>query len=620
MTNHAPETPSAARGLFARLARLLASPWCALAAVLFGLLLTWPVAYNGLDTDDYYHRAVLTGAPRFKEKLRGPQAMFRFVPGQAEHARGAMDVGLMPWWTDPEIKAEFFQLLTVQTHVLDYWLWPERPDLMHVHSLCWFALLILLVARFYRRILGPTWMAGLAVLLFAIDDAHGTAVGWVCNRNVLIAASFGVACVIVHDAWRRDGRRWAFGVALLLWGCSLCSKEAGIATSAYLFAYALWIDESTIWRRFLTLVPYGLILIVWRTVRDSLGYGVENLGFYVDPITNPSRFAQALLERYPIFLLGQWAVPSDFSVLFLRLLASPLWWIAVGYVCFLGLLFWPVLRRDRVARFFATGMLLSVIPICATIPTDRLLMFVGLGAMGLLVRFWYMAFSADAPRPTTGVWRFVAVPVAVLFVLLHVVIAPCLLTLRATAPTGPRPLIERLYIRVPFDETIAQQDLVVVNAPSVMHASYCLLLYEHEGLPSPRAVRTLAPGFSPVTVRRTDEHTLEISPHGGYLRFFFDRLFRNEENPLALGDEVRIARMTATVLSLTCDGRPANVAFRFDSPLEDDSLRWLRWRQGDFVPWTPPAVGKQITLDPEWGSLADVLYGRFSPDDNPVGR
>ena len=575
--------------------RLFASRWIALAAVTIALLLTFRAVHNGLDTDDYYHRAALSGSARFGAQLRGPQAMFRFLPGDPEHARYMMDVGFLPWWSDPHIKAEFFQLIPTQTHILDYWLWPDRPELMHVHSLLWFALLVFLAAEFYRRILGPTWMAGVAALLFAVEDAHGTPVGLICNRNVLIAASFGIGCLIAHDAWRREGRGWAFWVALVLWTLSLCSKEAGIATCAYLFAYALWLDESTLWRRFLTLVPYGVVLIVWRVVRDSLGYGVANMGFYVDPITDSGRFATALIERYPVFLLGQWGVPSDLSVIIDKLLGSPLWWFAVGYVCFLGLLFWPLLRRDRIARFFATGMLLAVIPICATLPMDRLLMFVGLGAFGLLVRFWYGVFAVAGPRPTFAPWRVVAVPVALLLVLLHVALAPLLLAMRATAVTALGPL----YLRVPFDETIAEQDLVVVNPPLPMLIGYCLFHYEHEGT-APRAVRVLAPGVFPVTVRRTDDRTIEVEVHAGYLGFT-DRLFRNEQHPLQLGEKVHLARMTATVLEVTEDGRPLLVAFRFETPLEDSSLRWLRFHEGDFVPWTPPKVGEEVTLRLEWG-------------------
>jgi hypothetical protein len=586
------------RGFLAWAGRVFAAKWFPLAATAIALSLTFRVVYNGLDLDDYFHRAVLSGSDRFEDKLPGPQGMFRFISGDPERAQGIMDIGILPWWTDPNIKAEFLQLIPTQSHILDYWLWPERPELMHVHSLFWFAVLILLVAWFYRRILGATWLAGVAVLLFAMEDGHGSPVGWICNRNTLIAASFGVGCLIAHDFWRRERKGGAFWVALLLWVLSLCSKEAGIATCAYVFAYALWLDESTLWQRFRTLVPYGVVLVVWRIVRDSLGFGVANIGFYVDPITDPGQFAMALLERYPVLLLGQWGIPSDFSVFHGELLGSRLWWLAVGYVCVLGFLFWPLLRRDRIARFFATGMLLSVIPICATFPQDRLLMFVGLGAFGLMVQFWNAVFAANGPRPSFVLWRAAAVPVAVLLALLHVLVAPFLLPAR----TAPFKWAQPFYVRGPFDETIVKQDLVVVNAPVPMFAAYGLFICEHDGMPVPRAVRTLAPGISAVHVRRSDDRTLEITPHAGYLNFP-DNLFRNEQHRLQRGEQVHLPRMTATILRLTDDehgGRPETVVFRFTKPLEDASFRWLRFHAGQYVPWTPPAVGKEVTLEPGW--------------------
>jgi len=588
-------------GLLASLGRGLASQWFVLVVVAFALLLTFSSIHNGLIWDDYYHRAVLSGSDQYGQWLRGPQAMMRFLTGNPEHAQAWMDIGFLPWWTDPNIKAEFMQLIPTQTHILDYWLWPDRPELMHLHNLAWFALLIFLAARFYRRILGPTWMAGVAVLLFAIEDGHAFPIGWICNRNTLIAASFGIGCLMAHDAWRRDGKRWAFGLALVLWAASLCSKEAGIATCAYLFAYALWLDESRLGQRFLTLVPYGVVLVVWRVVRDALGYGVANMGHYIDPITDPARFATALLERYPVFLFGQWAGLSDISLFFSSLLGSAYWWIAAGYVGLLGLLFWPLLRRDRIARFFATGMLLAVIPICATFPMDRLLMFVGLGAFGLLVRFWNAVFAADGPRPATLVWRAVAVPVALLLVLLHIVAAPRLLAVRSASPFGP-PEFSKAVVHGPrFDQTIEEQDLVVVNPPlPAMAMGYWMINYEHDGMPSPQSVRVLAVGLGRVDVKRTGDRTIEVRRHAGYFAgypgAFADNLFRSERRPLQVGEQVQLARMTATVLDVA-DGRPQVVAFRFDAPLEDPSLRWL---DGDFNPWTPPELGEEVSMGKEW--------------------
>jgi hypothetical protein len=585
-------------------ARLFASPWFSLVAVAIALLLTFSSVRNGLILDDYYHRAVLSGSDRFGELMRGPQAMMRFATGDPEHTRAWMNVGGWPWWTDPNFKIDFMQVIPTQTHILDYWLWPDRPELMHVHSLLWLALLVFITAKFYRRILGPTWMAGVAVLLFAVEDSHALPASWICNRNTLIAASFGFGCLIAHDAWRRENRGRALPLAIVLWTLSLCSKEAGIATCGYLFAYALWLDESTLRQRFLTLVPYGVVLVVWRVVRDSLGYGVANVGYYFDPITDPVSFGTALLERYPVLLFGQWAGLSEVSMSFDRLLGSAYWWITVGYVVCLGMLFWPILRRDRIAQFFATGMLLAVIPICAAVPMDRLLMFVGLGAFGLLARFWSAALAVDGPR-----LGFLRGAFVLLLVVLHIFVAPLLLAVRAAFPFGPHEFTEAIVHGPHFDQTIEDQDLILVNPPipaAIMW--YWLINYDHEGMASPQSIRVLAPGMDRVTVKRTDDQTIEVRPHGGYFAnypgLFADNFFRNE--PLLLGQQVQLTRMTATVLDVE-DGRPRTVAFRFETPLEHPSLRW---QVGDFNSWTPPKVGEEVTLGKEWDTqevLSDIM-------------
>jgi hypothetical protein len=95
-----------------------------------------------------------------------------------------------------------------------------------------------------------------------------------------------------------------------------------------------------------------------------------------------------------------------------------------------------------------------------------------------------------------------------------------------------------------------------------------------------------------VTIRRPDQGTLIVRPDGGYLRWALDRVFRGERRPMALGHRVSLTGMTAEVTELTPDGRPAEVAFHFAVPLEDDSLIWLCDRGGTFEPIQPPAIGQ----------------------------
>ena len=212
-------------------------------AGILAIVLALPALSVGWLLDDYYHRAVLLEIPRFRELLGTPAEMFRFFRGDPTRMSRLMDLGLFPWWTDPYIKAEFLQALTVLTHRLDYIFWPDSPVLMHAQSLFWLGAAVAAAAAFYQRIMGPTRVAAVAALLFAVDDARGATAGFLANRNVLIAATFGFSALIFHDRFRKDRSRPAAFLAPLLLLAALFTKEEGIGTCAYLAAYALFVDR-----------------------------------------------------------------------------------------------------------------------------------------------------------------------------------------------------------------------------------------------------------------------------------------------------------------------------------------------------------------------------------------
>ena len=100
------------------------------------ILLASPSLGTGLHIDDFYHRTVLRPGSPYRDLLGPPAEMFRFFRGDPERTVRIMDIGAFPWWTDPTLKAEFLQALTVLTYRLDYALWPRlagahaRPELV----------------------------------------------------------------------------------------------------------------------------------------------------------------------------------------------------------------------------------------------------------------------------------------------------------------------------------------------------------------------------------------------------------------------------------------------------------------------------------------------------------
>jgi hypothetical protein len=566
-------------------------------AAALAILFTLPSLKAGWLVDDYHHKLLMSDYEGVIKFLESPLDMFNFLDGDPEHARPRIDYGILPWWTYDKVKGAFLRPLASITHWLDYILWPDGPLLMHAHSVVLYGVLAMAVAFLYRRFATVGWIASLAAILYVVDDARGTTVGWLANRNAILAALFGVLTVIVYDRWRRQGWRAGKVLGPVLLVLSLLSAEAGIATCAYLGAYALCIDRDRFARRFTALIPYAAVVIVWRVLWTYYGYGVAHIGCYTDPLGEPFRYIYMVVKNGPLLLQSAVAVPpADVSLI----LSSDMWKIvwrgAFVFLVLTALVLIPLLKQNRTARFWAVGMLLSVLPICAAFPSDRLLSFVSIGAMGLIAEFVAFVFTKVPGRRRRLFWRVPATALAVLLVFIHLVIAPPMLILRVARPMGPKGFVGSLKY-VSFDESIENQDLVVVNPPSTFLAMSCLPAWASEGKPLPAHMRILASSqFGPVEVRRINDKTITVRPRGGYLVNIFDKLFRGDQHRLSLGERIELTGMTVEVTELTRDGRPAEAAFTFSVGLEDASLRWLRYDKGRYVPFSPPAVGKSVEL------------------------
>ena len=57
--------------------------------------------------------------------------------------------------------------------LVDYQLWPGHPEYMHLHSLLWLSAVVAAVTALYPDACsGRPGVAGLAALLYAVDEAH----------------------------------------------------------------------------------------------------------------------------------------------------------------------------------------------------------------------------------------------------------------------------------------------------------------------------------------------------------------------------------------------------------------------------------------------------------------
>jgi hypothetical protein len=62
------------------------------------------------------------------------------------------------------------------------------------------------------------------------------------------------------------------------------------------------------------------------------------------------------------------------------------------------------------------------------------------------------------------------------------------------------------------------------------------------------------------------------------------------------GEMVVLTGMTAEVIDLTGDGRPAGVRFSFSARLERPPYHWVKWEGNRYVPFDLPPVGGSAQL------------------------
>ncbi|MBL7646333.1 MAG: hypothetical protein JNK74_09120 [Candidatus Hydrogenedentes bacterium] len=576
-------------------------------AVVLGLLLTLPAVWIGFAQDDHFFLMVFKGSPGFDTQELGPLETFSFSKGDPADRHELMERGLLPWWTVEGWKLNFWRPISSLSSWVDYRLFGANAWAMHLHSLALYGILIAIATVLYRRLIEPRWAAGLAAIAFAVDSGHAIPVTWLAMRNAILTLLFGLLLLAAHDRWRkaRAGGRpgWFFGALSTLWlALALLSGESGVSVGGYLLAYALFLDPTHqgpergpagYVRAIAALLPYLAVVILWRIAYSSLGYGTEGSGLYIDPVADPAEFLWRLPVRLAVLLLGLLAMPD---AMLWSLTPAP--WshvqlaLSIGFLFVFGWAVLPLLRRSPEARFMFVGSVLAAVPGCATLPMDRLMMFSSFGALGLSAML-----LADLSACRAGGFRGrIRSPLAIFLIVSHFVVAP----LGLIAGTQHIRIMNRVLNgsnpSIPVDLP-ASTRVVAINTPNDLLGASLPIHRSSRGEPLVQHWWWLYSGMEDLTVEREDARTIILRPEGGYFTTPWADIFRlPATDPIEAGDRFSLDGLEIEVIAATREGVPSEVRFRFDTPLEDPSLRFVSWRDGAYVPFFPPAPGASVAV------------------------
>lgn len=522
----------------------------------------------------------------------------------------ARKYGLLPWWTPDSLRLGLWRPVTALTHWLDYQFCPNSPALMHAQNIAWFAVVVLLVALLYRKLMGPGWAAGLAGLFFLFDYNTFFPVAFIANRGFILSLCLGLACLYQHYRWRAEQRQSGWIWSGLFLALSVFSNEGGASTLAFLLAYALVLEPGPLRRSLLTLLPALLVLLVWRVIYTYSGSGVFHLGGYIDPSREPLLFAREVLPRGLVLLGSQLThVPPELMLAVkpsLQLQATALYGVPVVAAM---VLFTPWLRRDKIALFWFAAMLLAAIPAATVVPLSKNLGFVAVGAYGLIARFLDSLISRPGWLPQSLNYRIQVWTAAALLLLAHGPGA-VLGRLLVTAGLGPgvRSLDRVLNIGSPPE--LESKDVVIINSPSMLALAYEPFAKAYARQPLPRTLRTLVPGCVSFDVERSDEKTLiiqskgsnifssdEVGPVNPLYAIRFSNMFLGKME-FKTGQRLERGDLAVEILKLDAANLPSRVAFRFKAPLDSPRFHWLQFncqtRSHELFPM--PAIGQRVTV------------------------
>jgi hypothetical protein len=563
--------------------------WLALVAV----ALSSPCLFIGFYLDDYIGRYVWSDLP-------GAHAWNRIIEGGYAIANGnpadnlwQVELGFAPWWIYDHLLVRLYRPISLATHLFDAKLWLHSAFMMHAHSLLWLALMVLSATRMYRAALG-VMVGGFAALLFAVDHTHGFVVGYIANRHALVAGTLCLVCLTLHIRGTKDGDLRALVAAPVVYVLSLLASEASLAVAGYLFAYALFVETGSIARRALRFAPYLVVTVVWRAAYNITGHGARGSGLYLDPGRDPLNFVVAMMERGPVLLLAQFFIPpAEAASLGGGAFLKPLVVFAVFFSVALVVAFAPLVVRSATARFWALGMLVSLVPASSTWPHDRQLLFTSFGAMGLVAELWDMHVNLRG-RTQSLAMRASGVVGAVLL-LGRLVISPVATPIAVSSIMLTTPLHRAITT---VGDEIGGRDAVFVSAPDYFAVKLVQLSRRVEEQPIARRWRALSFGPEPVTVEATSDRSLRLHYEGGILTHPFMELYRDRKIPMPAGTRVDLAGLSIVVAHTTPDGRPDVADFTFDKPLADPSFVFYSWTDQGFARFTPPAVGEVKRLPP----------------------
>ena len=513
--------------------------------ILLSLLASSPSLFIGLLGDDLLHYMVLNDL----HQLPGRNDfslfnLFSFVSLEEADRLQLKELSFLPWWTGDGFAWNFWRPIAEITHYLDYRFFGKHIAWMHLHSLVWFALLLVLSLRLYHRLFQNPQHALLAFGFFAFHLCHAMTVAWLSNRHAIIASVFIVAATMQHWHFLQSGSPLRLMTAVTFTAMAFLSSELGVSTGVWLLGLTLFFDKRPARSKVLSLLPYLFVFLCWLYLYRLGEFGVRGHStFYVNPMENPWRFAQYYLINLPAIVLSQTLIiPAEVFYS----LASP--WVALllGYpLCFW--LLWSLKGESNksLVYFFLLVFFLLVIPTAFSLPQDRNLIQVNLAFSGLLSLLCFHLHKTYRNKQHSK-----AKPIVITLLALHLIISPMLIPILSYAPT----FFTRDEKKRAYSLNIKPEEEVITFKAPMMETTYLYANLTAAGKPLPSKLWHIGGHYSQLEITKYNNHTLMLQALTPFFQENQELIARDPNNPPFLNQKINLNGLTITVTDIDKQG------------------------------------------------------------------
>jgi hypothetical protein len=566
------------------------------------MLLHVPSLGWGFLWDDFMHQAVF----RYGGAIPQVSRLNLYDYGRRPRAGEPLgNLGLYPWWTSENFRARFFRPVTSLTLFSDYLVYRDWSPGYHLTSIFAFGALLAIAYRLYRKLGASRTAATWALGFLALEDIHVVPVGWIANRNALLADFFVVATLLCVDRYYRTRHRWVLAGAVLafLLGCG--SKETALTAAALVPLYVWTVrrppGRETLMQTVRRVLATGVVWLfaalaaLYTAGYVLAGYGL-NSALYATPWQALGAFARRLTTFVPLAGASLFFGVSTDVVFIDPGLASTLAVVVAPLVALLGWIMWHHLRAQPLAGFATGWMLIALAPAAGVTTSDRLLVDATLGSallLGLLVTSLRAEASGQGP---SRAWRSVAVGV---LIFCGPVMSLPMTWIRGSIFFNLAAADRRAIMTadVPVARGTARQ-VFLLDPPSTILALTAFptwaVLHSDPGA----SFYSLQMARRPWTWRREGDRAVVMSfGPPPLLDQRYERLFRTAFAPPPAGTVFETAAFTATVLEVDAQGiREARLDFH--RPLADPAYRFLLWQDGALQATEFPPIGETVHHEP----------------------